>query len=75
MLDKSDVRQSFFGQKINLSPYNLCCINMFLRNTSFEKFDIAHGDALIDPTLWMMSLKHMQEKFISKAMSQQTVDK
>ena len=45
MLDKSDVRQSFFGQKINLSPCNLCCINMFLRNTSFEKFGIALGCA------------------------------
>lgn len=43
------VRQGFFGQEINLSTYNLCRINMFLHDINYEKFDIAHGDTLIDP--------------------------
>ncbi len=39
----------FFGQEINLTTYNLARINMFLHNVSYEKFDIAHGDTLLDP--------------------------
>ena len=46
------VRQGFFGQEINLTTYNLCRINMFLHDVNFEKFDIAHGDTLIDPAHW-----------------------
>jgi len=46
------VRKGFFGQEINLTTYNLCRINMFLHDINYEKFDIAHGDTLIDPAHW-----------------------
>jgi type I restriction enzyme M protein len=46
------VRQGFFGQEINLATYNLCRINMFLHDINYEKFDIAHGDTLVDPAHW-----------------------
>src|SRR5690606_16618777 len=46
------VRKGFFGQEINLTTYNLCRINMFLHDVNYEKFDIAHGDTLIDPAHW-----------------------
>ena len=49
VLGRDSVRQGFFGQEINLTTYNLCRINMFLHDINFEKFDIAHGDTLIDP--------------------------
>lgn len=49
VLGKENVRQGFFGQEINLSTYNLCRINMFLHDIGFDKFDIAHGDVLLDP--------------------------
>src|SRR6266487_355843 len=49
VLGKDKVRQGFFGQEINLTTYNLCRINMFLHDINYEKFDIAHGDTLIDP--------------------------
>ena len=49
VLGHDNVRQGFFGQEINLTTYNLCRINMFLHDVNFEKFDIAHGDTLIDP--------------------------
>ena len=49
VLGRDKVRHGFFGQEINLTTYNLCRINMFLHNVNFEKFDIAHGDTLIDP--------------------------
>ena len=52
VLGKDNVRQGFFGQEINLTTYNLCRINMFLHDINFEKFDIAHGDTLIDPAHW-----------------------
>ena len=52
ILGKENVRQGFFGQEINLTTYNLCRINMFLHDINFEKFDIAHGDTLIDPHHW-----------------------
>jgi type I restriction enzyme M protein len=42
----------FFGQEINLTTYNLARINMFLHDVNFEKFNIAHGDTLIDPQHW-----------------------
>lgn len=50
--DKNAVRQGFFGQEINITTYNLCRINMFLHNINYEKFDIAHGDTLINPMHW-----------------------
>ena len=52
MLGKDNVRQGFFGQEINLTTYNLARINMFLHDINYEKFDIAHGDTLIDPAHW-----------------------
>ncbi len=52
VLGKGHVGQGFYGQEINLTTYNLCRINMFLHNVNYEKFDIAHGDTLIDPKHW-----------------------
>ena len=46
------VRQGYFGQEVNLTTYNLCRINMFLHDINYEKFDIAHGDTLLDPAHW-----------------------
>ena len=52
VLGKENVRLGFYGQEINLTTYNLARINMFLHDVNFEKFDIAHGDTLIDPRHW-----------------------
>lgn len=52
VLGKENVRQGFFGQEINITTYNLCRINMFLHDINYEKFDIAHGDTLIEPAHW-----------------------
>ncbi len=52
VLGKDNVRQGFFGQEINLTTYNLARINMFLHDVNYEKFDLAHGDTLLDPAHW-----------------------
>ena len=52
ILGKNNVRQGFYGQEINITTYNLCRINMFLHDVDFDKFDIGHGDTLIDPLHW-----------------------
>lgn len=52
VLGKENVRQGFFGQEINLTTYNLARINMFLHDINFEKFNITHGDTLLDPQHW-----------------------
>ena len=52
LLGKENIRQGFFGQEINITTYNLCRINMFLHDIDPDKFDIAHGDTLIDPAHW-----------------------
>ena len=52
VLGKENVRQGFYGQEINLTTFNLCRINMFLHDINYEKFDIAHGDTLMDPAHW-----------------------
>ncbi len=52
ILGKENVRQGFFGQEINITTYNLCRINMFLHDVDYDKFDIGHGDTLIDPLHW-----------------------
>lgn len=52
ILGKNNVRQGFYGQEINITTYNLCRINMFLHDIDYDKFDIAHGDTLIDPKHW-----------------------
>jgi type I restriction enzyme M protein len=52
VLGKDNVRLGFFGQEINLTTYNLARINMFLHDINYEKFDLAHGDTLLDPAHW-----------------------
>lgn len=52
VLGKDNVRLGFFGQEVNLTTYNLARINMFLHDINYEKFDIAHGDTLMDPAHW-----------------------
>lgn len=52
ILGKENVRQGFYGQEINITTYNLCRINMFLHDIDFDKFEIEHGDTLIDPLHW-----------------------
>jgi type I restriction enzyme M protein len=52
VLGRENVRQGFYGQEVNLTTHNLCRINMFLHDINYEKFDIAHGDTLIEPAHW-----------------------
>ena len=52
ILGKENVRRGFYGQEINITTYNLCRINMFLHDIDYDKFDIAHGDTLMDPMHW-----------------------
>ena len=52
ILGKNGVSQGYFGQEKNLTTYNLCRINMFLHDVGYDKFDIAHGDTLVDPQHW-----------------------
>ena len=52
VLGKGNVRQGFYGQEINLTTYNLARINMFLHDVNYEKFNLAHGDTLLDPAHW-----------------------
>ena len=52
VLGRDNVCQGFYGQKINLTTYNLCRINMFLHDIGYEKFDIRNGDTLTDPAHW-----------------------
>ncbi|MCL1945294.1 MAG: type I restriction-modification system subunit M [Firmicutes bacterium] len=49
VLGNDKVGDGFFGQEINITTYNLCRINMFLHNVSFNKFDIVHQDTLLKP--------------------------
>ncbi len=50
ILGKENVRKGFYGQEININTYNLCRINMILHDINYEKFSIAHGDTLVDPS-------------------------
>jgi type I restriction enzyme M protein len=52
VLGKDNVRQGFYGQESNITTYNLCRINMFLHDINYEKFQIAHGDTLMEPMHW-----------------------
>ncbi|MDP9379334.1 MAG: type I restriction-modification system subunit M [Chloroflexota bacterium] len=52
VLGRDNVRLGFFGQEINLTTYNLARINMFLHDINYEKFNLAHGDTLLDPAHW-----------------------
>ncbi|MEI7432380.1 MAG: type I restriction-modification system subunit M [Betaproteobacteria bacterium] len=49
VLGKDNVTDGFFGQENEITTYNLCRINMFLHDINYEKFDIVHGDTLVDP--------------------------
>ena len=52
ILGPGNIRQGFYGQEINITTYNLCRINMFLHDIDYDKFDIAHGDTLVNPQHW-----------------------
>ncbi len=52
VLGRGNVRQGYYGQEINPTTYNLCRINMFLHDISYDKFDIANEDTLLDPQHW-----------------------
>lgn len=52
ILGADNVRFGFYGQEINITTYNLCRINMFLHDVSYDKFNIKLGDTLIDPKHW-----------------------
>lgn len=39
----------FYGQEINITTYNLCRINFFLHDTTYDQFDIRCGDTLKNP--------------------------
>jgi type I restriction enzyme M protein len=52
VLGPGKVRTGFYGQESNITTFNLARINMFLHDVPYEKFDIAHGDTLIDPAHW-----------------------
>jgi len=52
VLGKDNVRQGFYGQEINLTTFNLARINMFLHDINYEKFNLAHGDTLLEPAHW-----------------------
>ena len=43
------IEEDFVGQEINPTTYNLARMNMFLHNINYDKFNMAHGDTLIDP--------------------------
>ena len=48
-IGKSNPNLKYYGQEINPSTYNLCRINMFLHDISYENFDIDLGDTLTEP--------------------------
>lgn len=52
ILGKDKVRNGYFGQEKNPTTYNLCRINMFLHDVSYDKFNIGLGDTLINPLHW-----------------------
>ncbi|RKJ38795.1 type I restriction-modification system subunit M [Acutalibacter sp. 1XD8-33] len=52
VLGKDGVQFGYFGQEINITTYNLCRINMFLHDVSFDKFSIACEDTLTAPQHW-----------------------
>lgn len=47
MKERGDV--ILYGQEINLTAYNLCCINMLLHGINFSHMCIRNGDTLTDP--------------------------
>lgn len=54
ILGSSNVNH-FYGQDKALTVYNLCRMNMILHGIPFEKFEIAHGDTLKNPSFFPSS--------------------
>lgn len=52
ILGEEGVVHGYFGQEINITTYNLCRINMFLHDVSFDQFDVACEDTLTNPMHW-----------------------
>lgn len=52
ILGEEGVLHGYFGQEINITTYNLCRINMFLHDVSFDQFDVACEDTLLNPQHW-----------------------
>lgn len=52
ILGNDGVTLGYFGQEINITTYNLCRINMFLHDVTFDKFDVACEDTLTNPQHW-----------------------
>ena len=50
ILGNDGVTEGYFGQELNLTTYNLCRINMMLHGINYDKFDIALGDTLTEPS-------------------------
>jgi len=48
--DAHIIEEGFYGQEINHTTFNLARMNMFLHNINYDKFDIALGNTLIDPS-------------------------
>lgn len=49
ILGKDSIVDGLYGQELNPTTHSLCKINMFLHGLDFNKFDIAHGDTLVNP--------------------------
>ncbi|AWX42786.1 Probable type I restriction enzyme BthVORF4518P M protein [Metamycoplasma cloacale] len=49
VLGIDNVKDGFYGQEIQHVTYNLCRINMFLHDVSYEKFNIKLGNTLLNP--------------------------
>ena len=47
--EEHKIQDGFWGQEINHTTYNLACMNMFLHNINYDKFDISLGDTLLNP--------------------------
>ena len=47
--DDHIIEDGFFGQEINYTTYNLARMNMFLHNINYDKFNIQHGNTLMEP--------------------------
>ncbi len=47
--EKHIIEDGFFGQEINYTTYNLARMNMFLHNINYDKFNIQHGNTLMEP--------------------------
>lgn len=43
------IEDGFYGQKINMTNFNLARMNMFLHNINYNNFDIRRGDTLLNP--------------------------